>query len=230
MLAPDLPAPDIAAPADLCAGTPPPGPLAVAPAASGPATPAAAIAAIADIADIADIAAITTSPSSSPLRVVLDSNVWIDILVFDDPDSRPIRAALEAGALAAVTDPACLYELDRVLDYPQFARFALDKAATLATALRLARLLDAAPPAGDAEADADAVRPTPVLPRCKDRDDQKFLELAARSGAQWLVTKDKALLKLARRFTRDFACRIDRPAGFVATALRSVQSRPGQPD
>jgi hypothetical protein len=38
-----------------------------------------------------------------------------------------------------------------------------------------------------------------ALPRCADRDDQKFLELARDSGADWLVTADKALLKLARR-------------------------------
>ncbi|MGI4857360.1 MAG: PIN domain-containing protein, partial [Janthinobacterium lividum] len=116
----------------------------------------------------------------------------------------------------------------------QFTRFALDKTATLATVARLTRLLDAAPPADDTAAhapvarnvaaDADAARPTPVLPRCSDRDDQKFLELAARSGAHWLVTKDKALLKLARRFTRDFACRIDRPAGFVGAALLPAPS------
>jgi predicted nucleic acid-binding protein len=37
------------------------------------------------------------------------------------------------------------------------------------------------------------------LPRCADRDDQKFLELARDSTADWLVTADKALLKLARR-------------------------------
>uniref|UniRef100_UPI00196305AE PIN domain-containing protein n=2 Tax=Burkholderia TaxID=32008 RepID=UPI00196305AE len=44
-------------------------------------------------------------------RVVLDSNVWIDILVFDDPATRPIRAALERGTLAAVIDGRCLTEL-----------------------------------------------------------------------------------------------------------------------
>jgi putative PIN family toxin of toxin-antitoxin system len=37
------------------------------------------------------------------------------------------------------------------------------------------------------------------LPRCKDRDDQKFLELARDSQADCLVTADKALLRLARR-------------------------------
>jgi len=37
------------------------------------------------------------------------------------------------------------------------------------------------------------------LPRCKDSDDQKFLELAARAGAQYLISKDQALLELAPR-------------------------------
>ena len=48
------------------------------------------------------------------------------------------------------------------------------------------------------------------LPRCKDRDDQKFLELAARCAADLLVTKDKALLRLRGRTTLGF--RILKPA------------------
>jgi predicted nucleic acid-binding protein len=38
-----------------------------------------------------------------------------------------------------------------------------------------------------------------ALPLCADPDDQKFLELAARCGADCLVTGDRELLKLARR-------------------------------
>jgi predicted nucleic acid-binding protein len=37
------------------------------------------------------------------------------------------------------------------------------------------------------------------LPMCRDTDDQKFIELAYQSGAAMLITKDKALLKLARK-------------------------------
>jgi len=48
------------------------------------------------------------SPAARALRVVLDSNVWIDILVFDDPHTRPIRAALESGTLEAFIDARCL--------------------------------------------------------------------------------------------------------------------------
>lgn len=145
-------------------------------------------------------------------RVVLDSNVWIDILVFDDPHSRPIHAALQSGRIRAVTDARCLHELARVLDYPQFERFAIDKADAMATVAALASVWDdTAPP------EASTVQP--ALPQCSDRDDQKFLELAASARAAWLVTKDKALLKLSRRLTRDFGCRIDRPSQFVSAVL-----------
>ena len=44
----------------------------------------------------------------------------------------------------------------------------------------------------------------PPLPRCKDKDDQKFLELSARCGADVLVSKDKALLKLRGRTKLSF--------------------------
>ncbi|QKM52015.1 putative toxin-antitoxin system toxin component, PIN family [Burkholderia glumae] len=140
-------------------------------------------------------------------RVVLDSNVWIDILVFDDPATRPIRTALEQGALVALIDARCLRELERVLDYPQFAPRQIDKAAALVTVARLARLVETAEPA------SDEARP---LPKCRDRDDQKFLELARAIEADWLVSKDRALLKLSRRTERDFLFRILQAAPFVA--------------
>jgi putative PIN family toxin of toxin-antitoxin system len=145
------------------------------------------------------------SPASPALSVVLDSNVWIDILVFDDPATRPIRAALEARTLTALIDARCLKELTRVLDYPQFVRMAVDKTAALATVARLSQLIAPEPPADE--------RP---LPKCRDRDDQKFLELAHASRAAWLVSKDRAVLKLARRTARDFGFRIAQPAPFVA--------------
>ncbi|HEX7972278.1 MAG TPA: PIN domain-containing protein, partial [Thiobacillus sp.] len=37
------------------------------------------------------------------------------------------------------------------------------------------------------------------MPRCRDADDQKFLELAAACSAEALVSKDRALLDLRRR-------------------------------
>ena len=40
--------------------------------------------------------------------------------------------------------------------------------------------------------------PQPPL-RCRDTDDQKFIDFALAIGARWLVSRDKAVLKLARR-------------------------------
>ncbi|MFC0573009.1 putative toxin-antitoxin system toxin component, PIN family [Paraburkholderia solisilvae] len=153
------------------------------------------------------------APPPAP-RIVLDSNVWIDILVFDDPHTRPIRAALERGALCALIDARCLAELAYVLDYPQFAKRAVDKEAALATVARLTQLIE--PAASDDDAAAAC-----ALPQCKDRDDQKFIELAHAGRAHWLVSKDRAVLKLARRIARDFGFRIAQPAPFVEACLSS---------
>lgn len=148
-------------------------------------------------------------PEQRPLTVVLDSNVWIDILVFDDPHTRPILAALERGTLRALIDARCLAELTHVLDYPQFAKRAIDKAAALATVARLSTLVEPPAPADNAQ----------PLPKCKDRDDQKFLELAHAMQADWLVSKDRAVLKLAKRIARDFGFRIAQPAPFVSECM-----------
>ncbi|NML33144.1 putative toxin-antitoxin system toxin component, PIN family [Paraburkholderia antibiotica] len=159
--------------------------------------------------------------STGALRVVLDSNVWIDILVFDDPHTRPIAAALESGALAALINARCLGELAYVLDYPQFAHRNVDKAAALAVVARLAQRVETPEPPEP----ADSPRP---LPKCKDRDDQKFLELAHTAQADWLVSKDRAVLKLAKRVARDFGFRIAQPAPFVEAA-GIAQNAGGEP-
>lgn len=151
---------------------------------------------------------------SPALRAVLDSNVWIDILVFDDPITRPIRAALEAGTLEALIDSRCLKELTYVLDYPQFVRLAVNKAEALETVGRLSQLVEPEALPEDA----------PLLPKCRDRDDQKFLELAHAVKADWLVSKDRALLKLAKRTARDFGFRIAQPAPFVTSFEAHIEA------
>lgn len=167
-------------------------------------------------------------PAEGLTRVVLDSNVWIDILVFDDPHTRPIAAALADRRIDAVIDARCRAELARVLDYPQFERFAIDKEAALAqvdgwTTLIAPPDLPAsdvpsesnAPPASDTPPASAAPTPGPRLPQCRDRDDQKFLELAHRAGADWLVSKDRELLRMAKRIARDFGFAIGLPAAFT---------------
>jgi len=124
------------------------------------------------------------------LRLVLDTNVVLDLFHWANTDAVPIMAALEDGRIECFADERTLDELQRVLTYPQLKMTPEMMSERYARYSGLVQLV----PAGEA----------PPLPRCKDRDDQKFLELAARCGANVLVSKDKALLKLRGRTTLGF--------------------------
>lgn len=119
-------------------------------------------------------------------RVVLDTNVLLSLFVFADSRFAPLRSELEVGRWLALSSAPCLAEYRRVLGYPLFALTAERQEAAYAAYLGLVRLIDAVPD------------PAVALPKCRDRDDQKFLELARDGGAHWLVTADKMLLRLRR--------------------------------
>ena len=135
------------------------------------------------------------------LRLVLDTNVVLDLYHWANTDAVPIMAALEAGQIECYADERTLDELQRVLTYPQLKMTPEMMVERYQLYYSLVQVI----PAGEA----------PHLPRCKDKDDQKFLELAARCGANILVSKDKALLKLRGRTTLGF--QIMKPA--AASAL-----------
>ena len=51
------------------------------------------------------------------MRLVLDTNVVLDLVVFEDPGVRPLRAAIERGEAVLLCCDACHAELRRVLAY-----------------------------------------------------------------------------------------------------------------
>jgi putative PIN family toxin of toxin-antitoxin system len=122
------------------------------------------------------------------LRVVFDTNVLVSLYVFADSRFAPLRARMESGEWQVITNETCFDEFRRVLGYPLFAL--TDERQQAALAAYGARVTRFSAVPGKAIA---------ALPRCADRDDQKFLELARDATADWLVTADKALLRLARR-------------------------------
>jgi len=124
-------------------------------------------------------------------RVVLDTQIWLDWLAFDDASVAGLKQAVAEERAEIFMDAACAAELERVLGYPIAKK--VPDAALQAARLAQARRLAKAPERALAEAERVS------LPRCKDREDQKFLELALAAGAHVLVTKDRALLELARR-------------------------------
>lgn len=123
---------------------------------------------------------------SQPRVLVLDTNVVLDWLVFDDPQVRPLAAAVRAGTLRWLRSDAMALELERVLDYPAMAARGVDKAAVLARAAHHVTPVAAASPA-------------PLTLRCTDPDDQRFIDLALAHPGSLLVSRDKALLALRRR-------------------------------
>ena len=62
-----------------------------------------------------------------PLRLVLDTNVWLDWLVFRDPGITALQSAVGSGAAVIYIDEACSAELMRVLGYPM-QKWTLDAA------------------------------------------------------------------------------------------------------
>ncbi|MBL8484275.1 MAG: putative toxin-antitoxin system toxin component, PIN family [Rhodocyclaceae bacterium] len=136
---------------------------------------------------------------------VLDTNVVLDLFYWHGTSSPGLLRLLDQIEL--VTDLRCLHELHTVLD-----RLCADPA-------RVAAVLD------DYRAHSRCVTAAPAgstLPRCKDHQDQKFLELAALAGARWLITRDKALLALRRRKTLPAGLAIaapDQAAGAIAAEL-----------
>lgn len=123
-----------------------------------------------------------------PNRAVIDTNVCLDLFVFCDQRYQPLLDAISNGSVEAVTRADCRKEYAFVLSYPHLPLDDERRAAALARYDALITLLTP-----DQKQDAIA------LPVCKDKEDQKFMQLAYDAQASVLITKDKALLKLAKR-------------------------------
>jgi uncharacterized protein len=129
--------------------------------------------------------------SPSTPRYVPDTNVCLDLFVFADPRCESLLAAARAGRIELVTRADCRAEWLAVLGYRQLALSEPRQAQASALFDALLR---------DVSLERASVPVT--LPRCRDGDDQKFLELAYQSRAVALLSRDDELLRLARRTTR----------------------------
>ncbi len=122
--------------------------------------------------------------------IVLDTNIVLDLFVYNDRLQAPLDKALRAGSLQWLTTSAMRDELARVLDYPQVAKRRLVNAqpadAVLAQMDSLATFVASAPKA---------------LYTCKDTDDQIFIDLACEHRCV-LLSKDKAVLAMRSRLAR----------------------------
>ena len=120
-------------------------------------------------------------------KIVLDTNIVLDMFVFNDAQTALLKQALESGTPQWIATQPMRDELARVLAYPQIAPrlafYQLTAADVLAQFDKFAQLEPVAPKASVT---------------CKDPDDQKFIDLAVEHKAT-LLSKDNAVLCLAKR-------------------------------
>lgn len=152
-------------------------------------------------------------------RLVLDTNVVMALWHFRDPALARLRSHCESGEAVLLCRADSLDELRRVLAYRQFGVEPARQAEIHAGYVAASHCL----PDPD-----EALRATlATLPRCSDRDDQKFLEIAWAGEAGALLTRDKLLLKLARKAPFREALRIMTPESFERS-LGDAGQRPAQ--
>ncbi len=117
--------------------------------------------------------------------LVLDTNTVMALWFFNDPALAPLRAWIDAGTARLVSRDDALEELRRVLAYRQFA-CAEERQAAIWRNYR------------DRVACVAPIEDGDALPKCRDADDQKFLEIARDGEVAGLLTRDKALLRCGR--------------------------------
>jgi putative PIN family toxin of toxin-antitoxin system len=147
------------------------------------------------------------APAVDAPRVVLDTNVVLDWLLFRDQGVLALTQAIESRSVQWVSCPRMREELTRTLGYANLAKWLPDSERLLASFDRWALVLP------------DPVGTLPLL-RCSDPDDQVFLDLAVAAQARWLISHDRALLRLARR-AKALGVGIARPVAFAAEAART---------
>jgi putative PIN family toxin of toxin-antitoxin system len=130
--------------------------------------------------------------------LVLDTNIVLDLLLFQNPQVQGLRQALDEQQLRWLATVPMREELVRVLAYPKIA-------------LVLARLgHSVAPLLAQWDALVSVVEVAPCCAvRCRDPDDQMFIDLAVAHRAQ-LLSKDALVLRLAKRL---------RPLGVVVSSI-----------
>ena len=122
------------------------------------------------------------------MTIVLDTNVVLDWLLFRDPACGTLGGAFAAGRIRWVASEPMRAELARVLARAHFEAWASRRADLWPKVNATCETVAARALAGDA-----------LRLRCSDPDDQMFIDLALSHGARWLLSRDRAVLKLARR-------------------------------
>lgn len=122
----------------------------------------------------------------TPLRVVLDTNTLISALLFGGDSWRRLRNSWQTGRIIPLVCRKTTLEFIRVLKYPKFTLTLEEREILMADFLPFTEVITVS-------------EENSTMPRCRDMDDQIFLELAQQGNASFLVSGDKDLLDCASR-------------------------------
>lgn len=117
-------------------------------------------------------------------RLVLDTNILVSALLFQNGHLAWLRRSWQSRRISPLLCRATTDELLRVLAYPKFRLDRNEITALLGDLLPYAETVD-------------QPKPAPEAPRCRDPDDQVFVDLLIATGADALVTGDSDLLAIA---------------------------------
>jgi len=145
--------------------------------------------------------------SEIPVKLVVDTQVVMDWLVFNDARVAPLATAIETGRIRWIGRAAMLEELRHVLGRGVASAWQPDLPRIEAVFARNCQMIDGTPP--------PAVRLT-----CRDPDDQQFIDLALAERATWLVSRDRAVLALRKR-ALTFGLKIGTPEAWCAAQAAS---------
>lgn len=148
-------------------------------------------------------------PSTSPPpAAVIDTQVVMDWLVFNDARVQLLVAEVSSGRLRWLGQPAMLDEILHVLGRGVAASYAPDPAQVSAGFAQYCCM-------------ASQVPPRAVRLICRDPDDQMFIDLAVEAKARWLISRDRAVLALAKR-ARAFGVEILTPERWTEQHLKAT--------
>ena len=118
--------------------------------------------------------------------VVLDTNILLDIFVFNDERAIHLKQAIVNESIVAIASQKTMLEFADVIRRPLFKLDEATQVAVLSQWQSIAQQYD----------DSD-LAPAPWI--CQDPDDQIFLDLAYRLRPAILISKDNAVLNIAGR-------------------------------
>ena len=124
----------------------------------------------------------------SPRYLVIDTQCLLDWLVFRDPASQGWASELGGQQWKWIFTSEMRKEFDHVLARGFGPRWTPPAE----------QVLDDAWSTLGHQVEVPVPLSTPGRLRCTDRSDQKFIDLAISAGAAALISRDKAVLKLAR--------------------------------